>query len=115
MDSDDPLVRRSTREVKTPTFLKDFHSALVSKPVVNHISPHDLSRVLTYEHLSHSYRSFALAVRAVHSPVLSKTDQKTRPDRSKRPKKIQTGPYQKSVKIGPDRFESFGPFRLDRS
>ena len=58
-------VRRSSRKTSKPGYLQDFHCSLAS---ASFTSPHTLSSVLSYDHLSSSYRAFALSVSVDFKP-----------------------------------------------
>ena len=59
-----PAVRKSSRVISKPNYLKDFHCSLISTAdsSARLTSPHSLSSVLAYDSLSSSHRAFALSV-----------------------------------------------------
>lgn len=56
-----PIVRRTSRVVTRPGYLKEFHCILVSyvADTTRLTSPHSLTATISYEHLSPSFRVFA--------------------------------------------------------
>ena len=59
-------VQRSARVHSKPGYLKDFHCTMASSTCLT--SPHALSKVITYDALSPSYRAFALSVSVDFEP-----------------------------------------------
>ena len=55
-----PIVRRSQRQHKPPSYLADYHHSAPSYPIANHIS---------YEKLSPTYRAFLCQVSAIPEPL----------------------------------------------
>ena len=75
----EPVLRRSTRDRKTPTFLNDYHTFLNSTNTLNPISAsmmhpgkssvtHPLDSVLSYSRLSPSHKHFALSISTTVEP-----------------------------------------------
>ncbi|RZC01797.1 Retrovirus-related Pol polyprotein from transposon RE2 [Glycine soja] len=75
----EPVLRRSTRDRKTPTFLTDYHTFLNSTNTLNPISAsvmhpgkssvtHPLDSVLSYSRLSPSHKHFALSISTTIEP-----------------------------------------------
>lgn len=57
-------------EVKTPSYLKEFHCALAYKTDNVHTSPHSLTKVLRYDNVSYSFKFFFLAISMEHNFII---------------------------------------------
>lgn len=67
------VARRSTTQQQSPTYLRDYHYALLSltqppSSISLGTSPHSLDFVLSYNHLSPSYKHFILSISSHFEP-----------------------------------------------
>ena len=65
VSSPSPILRRSQREHKQPTYLHDYHCSLLTSDQTYSMSTkcrYPLSSVLSYNHLSPSYKRFVLSI-----------------------------------------------------
>nr|GME14143.1 probable LRR receptor-like serine/threonine-protein kinase RKF3 [Ipomoea batatas] len=65
-----PQPRKSARVRSTPTYLNDYNCQSVA---VKNTSPHDISKFISYDNLSHEYKAFA-GLRLVQSDYLRRTN-----------------------------------------
>nr|GLL17220.1 uncharacterized protein LOC101509602 [Ipomoea trifida] len=69
-----PTLRRSTRHRVPPSYLKDYHCNLIYGGSSNSCiqvqgTPHCISKVVAYDHLSSSHKNFVLASSCVTEPT----------------------------------------------
>ena len=61
-------IRRSSRTIKPPSYLQDYHLAYSKHNSIPSSHPHPLSQVISYNSLSPSYRQFVLQISSTFEP-----------------------------------------------